>query len=98
MNSGTPYAAVLQVEDAGGRVVLDVLTEAFSIDPVARQVVPSRWLVPRWTPDAEQPDVPEVVGPSWRADSFSATRRAPQTWCAAPPWRGAARIEGGSFR
>ncbi|WP_327040085.1 hypothetical protein OG400_19385 [Micromonospora ureilytica] len=92
MNSGTPYAAVLLVEDAVGRVVLDVLTEAFSIDPVSCQVASSRWLVPGWTPDAEHPDAPEVVGPSWRAGSFSATRRPPQNWCAAHSWRGAARM------
>jgi hypothetical protein len=100
MNLRTTYAAVLQVDDAAGHAVLDVLTEAFPIDPIARQVVPSWWLAPTAAraPDAEHPDVPGVVRPSWRAGSFSATRRAPQIWCAAHSCRGAVRIEGGSLR
>ncbi|MBB5480750.1 hypothetical protein [Micromonospora parathelypteridis] len=71
MNPSTPYAAVLQVDDAAGHAVLDVLSEAFSIDPIARQIVPSRWLAPTAgrVLDAEHPDVPEVVRPARMGDT-----------------------------
>ncbi|MGI5149605.1 hypothetical protein ACQEVC_25265 [Plantactinospora sp. CA-294935] len=101
MTQDTPYAGVRQVDDAAGQAVLDVLTETFLSDPVARQLVPSQWLALTTdrAPDAAHPDAPEVVRASWRAGSFPATRRAPQTWCAAHSCRGAAdRVEGGSLR
>lgn len=101
MIQDTPYAAVWQVDDAAGNAVLDVLVETSLSDPIARQIVLSQCLALTTgrVPDAEHPDAPELVRAAWRAGSLSATRRAPQTWCAAHPRRGAThRIEGGSLR